>query len=51
MIPFGILFFKDDVTAKFAVSANVHCKSPEKVILAMLIFAVIFDWYGSYNGY
>ena len=36
--------------ANFAVSTDVRCKSPEQGILVLLIFAVVHDLYGSYNG-
>ena len=31
------------IAARLAVSTDVHCKSPEYVILAMLFFAVLYE--------
>ena len=36
--------------ARFAVSTDVCCKSPEQGVLVALIFVVLYDFYGSYNG-
>ena len=37
-------------SAEFAVSTDVRCKSPEQGIMVVLMFAILYDWYGSYNG-
>ena len=47
IILFEILFFKDDIAScdllSLQLSTDVCCKSPEQMILAMLIFAVLYD--------
>ena len=37
-------------SAGFVVSTDVRYKSPEQGVLVVLIFAVLYDLYGSYSG-